>query len=498
MTDKDLTNPSARGSFEEHIVEPADSLPEATFDALPESMQKSMELAGWPGLMPVQAKTIPYILDGRDLMIQSRTGSGKTGAFVLPILHRINPDRATCQALVLVPTRELARQVAREAEVMAGDRGIRTAVVYGGVGYGAQLDAFRAGAHVVVGTPGRLLDHLLRNSLNLHDLRVLVFDEADRMLSMGFYPDMKAIQRYLPNKGMSAYMFSATFPTHVIRLAQQFLVDPGFLSLSRDRVNVAETDNVFYVVPPMEKERCLVRIIEIENPSSAIIFCNTRTTVHFVTVVLQRFGYDADELSSDLSQSARERVMARAQAGRLRFLVATDVAARGIDIPDLSCVVLYEPPDDPEAYIHRIGRTGRAGASGRAISLVSPMEERELAAIGKRFDIDLLEHPLPSDEDVAALVSQRIIALLEARLRERDKLQIERMQRFVPLAQSLALEEPESGLVTMLLDDYYQQTLHARPPEPPAAPEESRRDKPSSRPQRPQRKPPSRKPTRRR
>jgi ATP-dependent RNA helicase DeaD len=495
MTDKDLTSSSASGSFEEHIMEPADALPEATLDTIPDSMRRAMKLAGWTDLMPVQAKTIPYMLDGRDLMIQSRTGSGKTGAFVLPILQRLDPNRASCQALVLVPTRELARQVAREAEIMAKDRGIRTAVVYGGVGYGAQLDAFRAGAHLVVGTPGRLLDHLLRSSLTLRDLKVLVFDEADRMLSMGFYPDMKAIQRHLPKGRYSSYMFSATIPTHVMRLAQQFLIEPGFLSLSRDRINVAETENVFYMVPPMEKERCLVRIIEMENPSSAIIFCNTRTTVHFVTIVLQRFGYDADELSSDLSQSARERVMARAQEGRLRFLVATDVAARGIDIPDLSCVVLYEPPEDPEAYIHRIGRTGRAGASGRAISLVSPMEQRELLAIGKRFDIDIQERPLPTDEDVAALVSQRVIALLEARLRERDKLQVERMQRFVPLAQSLGQEEPESGLVTMLLDDYYQQTLHSKPPEPPAAGEQ-RSDEQSR--QRPPRKKPRRGPSRRR
>jgi len=455
-----------RGHFEEHVVEPSDALPEVTLDALPQTMQEAAARVGWPELMSVQAKTIPYMQARRDLMIQSRTGSGKTGAFVLPILDIIDPSRPTCQALVLVPTRELAGQVAREAKIMAGDNSVRTAVVYGGVGYGPQLDAFRAGAHLVVGTPGRLLDHLLRNSLTLDNLEVLVFDEADRMMSMGFYPDMKAIQRHLPRHNISAYMFSATFPSHVLRLARQFLHDPGFLSLSRDRVNVAATENVYYVVPAMEKERCLVRIIEMENPSSAIIFCNTRVTVHFVTVVLQRFGYDADELSSDLTQAARERVMSRAKQGRLRFLVATDVAARGIDIQDLSHVILYEPPEDPEAYIHRIGRTGRAGASGRAISLVSKLELRELIHIGKRFDIDLQERQLPSDDDVAALVSERVTALLEARLRKRDKLQVERMQRFVPLAQSLSQAEQESGLITMLLDDYYQQTLHSRPPEP--------------------------------
>lgn len=494
MTNKDLTSSSVSGSFEEDITEPTDALQEATLDSLPESMQNAMKRVGWTDLMPVQAKTIPYVLDGRDLMIQARTGSGKTGAFVLPILHRLDPNRASCQALVLVPTRELARQVQTEAELMAKERGIRTAVVYGGVGYGAQLDAFKAGAHLVVGTPGRLLDHLLRESLTLRDLQILVFDEADRMLSMGFYPDMKAIQRHLPKRRISSYMFSATFPSHVLRLARQFLIDPGFLSLSRDRINVAETENVYYEVPAMEKERCLVRIIEMENPSSAIIFCNTRTTVHFVTIVLQRFGYDADELSSDLSQSARERVMARARQGKLRFLVATDVAARGIDIPDLFCVILYEPPDDPEAYIHRIGRTGRAGASGLAISLVSGMQKRDLTAIGLRFNIDLHERPLPTDEDVARIVSQRVIALLEAKLREHDKLQIERMQRFVPLAQSLSQQEPESGLVAMLLDDYYQRSLHVPPPEPPEydEPPKGKRSRSSQPKHKPGRKPPRR------
>jgi ATP-dependent RNA helicase DeaD len=420
--------------------------------------------------MPVQARAIPYLLAGRDLVVQSRTGSGKTGAFVIPILDRIDPKRAACQALVLAPTRELARQVAEEAKVLAGDTGMRTAVVYGGVAYGPQLKAFREGAHLVVGTPGRILDHLLKRNLSLKDLRILVFDEADRMLSMGFYPDMKAIQRHLPSRRVQGCMFSATFPSHVRRLADEFLQQPDFLSLSRDHVHVTDVEHVYYVVPRMDKDRSLVRIIEVENPPSALIFCNTRARVKYVTAVLQRFGYDADELSSDLSQKAREKIMDRTRRGALRFLVATDVASRGIDLPDLSHVIIYEPPDDRELYIHRAGRTGRAGAGGVAISLVDVMEQMDLDRIAKRYGIDMQQWPLPSDEDVEAIVAERLTALLEARLRDRDRLKIERMQRFEPLVHDLTQSEEGLALLTMLVDDHYQQTLHAPPPQPPSTP----------------------------
>ncbi len=453
-------------TYEEDIVEPENALPEISLDEMPQLMREAAARAGWTELMPVQAKTIPYILAQRDLMVQSRTGSGKTGAFMMPILDRINPRHNTCQAIILVPTRELARQVGQEAELLAGNTGIRSATVYGGVRYGPQLKALEKGAHIVVGTPGRVLDHLLRRNLMLDDLEILVFDEADRMLSMGFYPDMKQVQKYLPRRRINAYMFSATYPPHVLRLAAEFLYKPDMLSLSRDRVHVAETEHVFYVVPAMEKDRCLVRIIEIENPTGAIIFCNTKAMVDYVTTVLQRFGYDADRLSADLSQGAREQVMVRERKGALRFLVATDLASRGIDIPELSHVIQYEPPEDPEAYVHRAGRTGRAGATGQAISLVAGQEQSELKRIGQRFGIEFIEKPVPTEADVEAIVSQRMIALLESHLRSRDTLQVERMQRFVPLARDLSQSEEESSLIAMLLDDYYQATLHKAPPHP--------------------------------
>jgi len=332
--------------------------------------------------------------------------------------------------------------------------------VYGGVGYGPQVDAFKKGAHIVVGTPGRVLDHLLKRNFSLDRLKMLIFDEADRMLSMGFYPDMLEMKSYLPKQPVHTCMFSATFPYSVMRAAREFIQEPEFLTLSSDHVHVTEVEHVYYKVKGMDKDRSLVRLIEVENPDNALIFCNTKDRVHYVAVVLQRFGYDADEISSALSQSQREQVLSRVRDGKLRFLVATDVAARGLDIPELSYVIQYEPPDEVENYIHRAGRTGRAGAGGVAATLVNPMEKPALDRIARQYEIELEERIIPSDENVANVVAERLTALLEARLRTRDKLQTERSQRFESLARSLADEEDELPIITMLLDDYYQKMLH--------------------------------------
>jgi ATP-dependent RNA helicase DeaD len=456
-------------------------MPDVTLEELPESLRDAVARQGWTNLMPVQAKTLPYLMAGRDMMVQARTGSGKTGAFLLPMLRRLDKTKNTCQALIMVPTRELARQVWQDAEALCGKAGFRTVAVYGGVGYGEQNAGLRAGAHIVVGTPGRMLDHLMRKTFTLDGLRMLVLDEADRMLSMGFFPDMMQVRYHMPDRKVNASLFSATFPALVMHAARQFIEEPEFISLSSDHIHVTDTEHVFITVPPMNKDRSLVRIIEAENPTSAIIFCNRKSNVHFVSVVLRRFGYDADELSSDLSQVSREQVLGRVRKGTLRFLVATDVAARGLDIPALSHVFLYEPPDDLEDYIHRAGRTGRAGASGVAISLVTVEEKFALDRIAKHYEIDLVERPMPSDEDVANLVAQRVTALLEAKLRSRDKLQTERSLRFAPLAQKLAQNEDESAIITMLLDDFYQEMLHGPPPQPIAPQPPRQRSRPPQR-----------------
>jgi len=476
---------------ENHDIENQDTTPETglpgmAFDALSDTMRAACDRAGWDKLMPVQQRALPYLLAGQDVMVQARTGSGKTGAFVLPLIEKLDAGDPKCQALVMVPTRELAQQVAQEARMLSGDHGIKVVAVYGGVGYKQQLDAFREGAQLVVGTPGRILDHLMRRNLILDDLKVLIFDEADRMLSVGFYPDMVEVKRYLPRNLVGSFMFSATFPPSVLRLAEEFMVRPEFLSLSSDETNVSAISHQFVEVEAMGKERQLIKLIELENPSSAIIFSNTKRNVEFIAALLSQFGFDAEGLTSDLTQNKREKLMARIKEGKLRFLVATDVAARGIDIPELSHVFMMEPPEDPESYVHRAGRTGRAGATGTAITLVDVIQKMELERIASRFNIRFEEIGNPTDDDVNAIIEERLNAILEKKFRKLTNIQKERVSRFLALAKKYGEDEDTLALVAMLLDELYQPTLHGKPAEPEAKPQPH---KPRPKKQRRERKP---------
>jgi ATP-dependent RNA helicase DeaD len=333
------------------------------FDGLPENLLAGIRDLGWQEPMPVQVQVVPKMRQGRDLIVQARTGSGKTGAFGIPILLALDPSRPEPQALVMAPTRELAHQVCSEIEAMGRHLGVRALAVYGGVGYGPQLEALRAGVHVLVGTPGRMLDHLNAGRISFSAVRVVVLDEADELLSLGFWPDMKEIRSFLPARRQSC-LFSATIPEKVLALSRAFLQDPEFVSLVEGHSSPTEIEHFYYLTTAQEKEKNLARILEYEEPESAIIFCNTKDDVRYVTAFLQRCGFDADQISGDLSQAARERAMARIKAGELRFLVATDVAARGIDISDLSHVIGFAAPDSPEVYLHRTGsRWCRASTS---------------------------------------------------------------------------------------------------------------------------------------
>jgi ATP-dependent RNA helicase DeaD len=447
------------------IIEPEAKLPDFGFEQLPEPFRSTVARIGWSKPLLVQVKAIPYLLAGRDMIVQSRTGSGKTGAFMLPSLMRIDTGGAYCQMLVLAPTRELALQVYGEAVRLSEGTRIRAVAVYGGVGYGPQIEAFERGAQVVIGTPGRILDHLTRRKLTLGRLRFLVLDEADEMLSMGFYPDMLRIRRFLPERRQSS-MFSATIPPKVRTLANEFLRAPDFLSLSHGRVHVEATDHIYYPVPSMGKERALVRILEAENPHSAIIFCNTKDKVRFLAEVLARFGLDSDQITADLTQVQREKVMGRVRRKQLRFLVATDVAARGLDITHLSHVILYDQPQDFESYIHRSGRTGRAGAGGIAISLVTVSQESELHRLAQHYKINMEARRLPDEEAVQRLVAERLTVLLEDKRRDLGGVERERIERFMPLAKSLAESEDELDLIAMLLEETYRASIHTPPEQP--------------------------------
>lgn len=441
----------------ESFTEPDPPLPSASVENLPEMLRQAVQSIGWSKLMPVQEKAIPYLLDGRDMIVQSRTGSGKTGGFLLPLFNLLDEDLMAAQALVLSPTRELARQIHEEFDRLRGDHPFSSVIIYGGVKYEPQIKALKDGAQVIIGTPGRILDHIQQGRLRLDDLRMLVFDEADEMLSMGFYPDMLKLERYLP-KDRQSCMFSATMPKRVRYLSKKFLNDPGFLSLSSGNVSVDAIEHRYYRVDRMKKDRILVRLIEMENPDSAIIFANTKRDVEYLGQFLQNYGYDADSISGDLSQKAREKVMQKIRDGRLRFLVATDVAARGIDITDLSHVIQYDLPQDPEYYVHRAGRTARAGKTGTAITLISIEEQRNLLAIGQRYSIPMSQHDVPEEKDVERRVTERLTVVLESTFRDRSNLEKERLQRFLPLVKDLSGEEPE--LLAMLLDDLYHDSLH--------------------------------------
>lgn len=448
----------------ENNLEIAQGLEPLELAELPSILQTACSKAGWDSLMPVQAKALPYLLAKQDLMVQSRTGSGKTGAYLLPFIANLNPAKPAVQALILVPTRELAIQVEAEARTLCQGTGLTVASVYGGVSYGKQLDQLRQGVSIVVGTPGRVLDHLLRRTLTLTHVTSLVFDEADRMLSIGFYQDMKELQKYLPSTPFHASLFSATYPPHVLKLAQEFMNDPKFLSLSSTQMHVSAVEHSYCECKSTYKDKVLLRLLEVENPDSAIIFCNTKANVHFVTAVLQGFGFNADELSADLTQAKREQVLTSLRQGQIRFLVATDVAARGIDIPELSHVILYEPPTDRESYIHRSGRTGRANAAGVVISLVDIMEKMELQRIAKFFKIPLVLRQPPTDEEINNAVTLRLTAYLEARLRALTGLEAERLKRLEPVAKALGTDPEQIQLISLLLDDCYQLSLNPRKP----------------------------------
>jgi ATP-dependent RNA helicase DeaD len=408
------------------------------FDALPDDVKRGVAELGWKEPMPVQALALPVLQRGVDVIVQARTGSGKTGAFGLPIVCGVDPAKPAPQALVMAPTRELANQIAKEITTLGKHRGVRCLPIYGGVGYGAQLEGLKEGAHVIVGTPGRMLDHLGAGRLRFDDVRLVVFDEADELLSLGFWPDMKEIRSYLPERRQNC-LFSATIPEKVLALSRAFLKEPEFLSLVEGHASPTEIEHFYYVTTAQEKEANLRRILEYEDPESAIIFCNTKDDVRYVTSFLQRHGFDADQISGDLAQVAREKAMARIKAGELRFLVATDVAARGIDISDLSHVISYAAPESAEVYVHRTGRTGRAGKAGVAISLVSGLDIGNFRNLQKINRIPIQERPLPSDEDIVERIRERLSVKVEQEIRHIPTREREwQIDRLVGLVKTLA------------------------------------------------------------
>ncbi len=374
-----------------------------TFDAIPltPEVRRAIDAMGYVNPTPVQVAVFEPAVRGKSLVVQARTGTGKTSAFGLPIIDQlVRKSDKRVQALILTPTRELALQVSRELDKLAAIRGIKVLAIYGGAPMGQQIEALADGTQIVSGTPGRVLDHIRRGTLDTSGIRIFVLDEADEMLSMGFAKELHAIADALPKERQGLF-FSATIPPDIERLAIKQLKDPEFITLSSDQVGALEIAHYVYIVGPgVDKRRELVRILEVEDPESAVVFCNTRDETERVAEALQNQGYDADWLNSDLEQRDRERVMARTREGKLRFLVATDVAARGIDISHLTHVINYDFPEAAESYVHRTGRTGRAGKTGTAISLVASKDVGRLYLLRLTYKLRPIEKQLPTASEL--------------------------------------------------------------------------------------------------
>jgi len=395
-------------------VENEIDLPTPTFDDLPlcEEVRRAVDEMGYVNPTPVQTATWGPAAEGRDIIVQSRTGTGKTAAFGIPLIDRLVRPEPRFQALVLAPTRELALQSTRELAKLGKHRGTRTAAVYGGAPMQRQVAEIAAGAQVVSGTPGRVLDHLRRGTIDPSSLRVLILDEADEMLSMGFAKELNAIMELLPAKRQTM-LFSATVDDEVQRIAQRHMHDPLFIGLSSDQIGAEGITHFVYLVSGKARAQDLIRILEIDNPESALIFCNLKSETERVAAALTQAGFDADWLNGDLPQSEREKVMARIRCGELRFMVATDVAARGIDLSHVTHVVNYSFPEAVEQYIHRTGRTGRAGRTGTAISLVSPPELGSLYYLRLQYKIVPIERSLPTSGDQRTRLEVDRVALLD-------------------------------------------------------------------------------------
>ena len=367
---------------------------------LDERILKALREVGYESPSPIQAATIPPLLEGRHIVGLAQTGTGKTAAFALPILSQLDLSQKAPQALVLCPTRELALQVCEAFERYAsGIRGVHVLPVYGGQGYGVQLSALRRGVHIVVGTPGRVMDHLEKGTLDLSQLRFLVLDEADEMLKMGFAEDVEKILADTPEDKHVA-LFSATMPPQIRRIAKKYLHDAAEITIKNKTTTSANTRQRYLTVSHPQKLDALTWILEVENFEAMIIFARTKQATEQLAERLRARGFSAIAINGDIAQNVRERTIGQLRDGKLDILVATDVAARGLDVERISHVINFDIPTDTESYVHRIGRTGRAGREGDAISFVTPRERHLLKSIERATRQALTQMPLPTVEDV--------------------------------------------------------------------------------------------------
>ena len=392
----------------------AEALPvEETFEqfGLKKDIMRAISYAGFKVPSPIQLQAIPLVMQGRDIVAQAQTGTGKTAAFGLPTLNKIDPNGGV-QALIITPTRELANQVSDELYKYGKQAGLRTVTVYGGSSYGRQIGLIERGAQVVIATPGRLKDILARDMLKDFAPQTVILDEADEMLDMGFLDDINEIFSYLPSDRQTL-LFSATMPPPIKKLAERILVEPAFITITRDETTNVDIEQKYYVIDENERDDAIIRLLDSEETTKCVVFCRTKKEVDRVAEVLSSVGYNAKGLHGDMEQRQREAVIKGLKNGQYDILVATDVAARGIHINDVSHVFNYHIPFDSESYVHRIGRTGRAGQKGMAITLLTPREFKELQRIKSKVGTTMEHAYVPSKSSIKSANIAKMVDSVE-------------------------------------------------------------------------------------
>ncbi|VAX35371.1 DEAD-box ATP-dependent RNA helicase DeaD (= CshA) [hydrothermal vent metagenome] len=406
---------------------------------------KTLKHKGFEEPTPIQEKTIPAILTGnKDIIGQAQTGTGKTAAFGLPMIELLEEKSRNVQAIVLTPTRELAIQVAEEINSLKGKKKLTMVPIYGGQSITLQLRSLRKGVDIVVGTPGRVIDHLKRGTLKLGSVSFLVLDEADEMLNMGFLEDVETIMKETGSEKRTM-LFSATMPPAILRIAEKYMGKYDVLKVTQGQLTTNKTDQIYFEVAASDKFEALCRIIDIEEEFFGIVFCKTKVDVDNIKNHLNDRGYDADGLHGDISQSLREKILAKFKKRHTTILVATDVAARGIDVQNITHVINYALPNDSESYIHRIGRTGRAGKEGNAITFITPSEYRRLQFIQKRTKTDIRKAKLPGVKEIIEIKKRRITE----NLNQITKVTLQ--DEYLKMAADLLKEnEPENALAALI------------------------------------------------
>lgn len=405
--------------------------------AISEDVLQAISDMGFEEPTPIQLMAIPQILEGNDVTGQAQTGTGKTAAFGIPIIERLDPENKNVQALVLSPTRELTIQTAEEfSRLMKYKHGLNVVPIYGGQPIDRQLRALRGPVQVVIGTPGRVIDHINRGTLHLDEVSMFVLDEADQMLDMGFREDIEAIFRETPAERQTI-LFSATMPGPILDITKRFQKDPVFVKITRRELTVPQIEQTYIEVRERDKLEALCRMLDINNPELAIVFCNTKRTVDDLMSRMQARGYFVEALHGDMKQIQRDRVMARFRAGSIDVLIATDVAARGIDVDDVDIVFNYDVPQDVEYYVHRIGRTGRAGRTGKSVTFVAPREIYKLRDIQRYAKIKIAKTPIPSLDDVAEMKQQLFLDKV------RDVMKAGELEIYLPLVEQLLETETD-------------------------------------------------------